>query len=280
MRPDLSGRTAVVTGATGGIGLVMTRELARMGARVVLAVRNVEKGRALAKDIAGETEVLRLDLASLADVRRFAAEYRATHDRLHLLLNNAGIHTARRQVTADGHELTFQTNHLGHFLLTLELLDVLRASAPARVVNVASEAHWLGRLDFDDLMGERRWSGVKAYCQSKLANVEFSYALARRLAGTGVTANAAHPGSVRTGWARGEDSGLLRLAVKTATPILVRPETGAARVLRVATDPALDGVTGRYFVRGKEARSAPWSRREEDWARLWRESERLTGLAP
>lgn len=270
-RPRVADRTAVVTGATSGVGLACARALLADGWRVVAAVRDVSKARALLP----QAEAMEMDLARLASVRAFAQAFRARHDRIHLLLNNAGIHTARRVVTEDGHELTFQTNHLGHFLLTRGLLDVLRGSAPARVVTVASEAHWLGRLDFDDLMGERRWSGVKAYCQSKLANVEFSYELARRLQGTGVTANAAHPGSVRTGWARGEDSGLLRLGVKLATPVLVSPETAAARILRVCTDPALEGVTGRYFVRGREARSAPWSRREEDWRRLWEESERL-----
>lgn len=280
MRPDLSGRHVVVTGATSGIGLVTARELAAMGARVTLAVRDEARGRAAAAQMKGEVDVLRLDLADLADVRRFARDYRAARDTLHVLVNNAGIHTAKRVLTRDGHELTFQTNHLGHFLLTLELLDLLRGGAPARVVNVASDAHMLGRLDLDDLMGERRWSGWKAYAQSKLANVEFTYELARRLHGTGVTANAVAPGSVRTGWARGEESGPFRHVVGAASPFLLTPEKGARTSVWAASAPELEGVTGQYFRRRRIARSAPWSYREEDWRRLWEESEKLVGLTP
>lgn len=268
------GKTAVVTGATSGIGLEVARGLLAQGWRVVAGARDPEKARALLPD----AEALRLDLARLADVRRFAHDVRRAHGRLHLLVNNAGIHTAKRVVTEDGSELTLQTNHLGHFLLTHELLPLLKASAPARIVNVASEAHRAGRLRFDDLQGARSWSGIRAYTQSKLANIEFTYELARRLAGTGVTVNAAHPGSVRTGWARGAESGLLRAAVVVATPFLISPQRSAARILRVATDPALEGVTGKYFVKGEPSRSASWSHRTEDWRRLWAESERLTGL--
>lgn len=277
---DLHGLTALVTGATGGIGRETSRLLARHGARVILAVRDLDAGTALAKDLGGEAEVMRLDLSRLADVRRFAREYKARGLPLHILLNNAGLHTANRQVTEDGNELTLQVNHLGHFLLTRELEDTLRASAPARVVNVASEAHRGGRLDFDDLQGERWWSGLRAYTQSKLANIEFTYELARRLDGTGVTANALHPGSVRTGWARGAESGLFRFAVAVSSPFLLSPERAADGVLRVAADPELEKVTGRYFVKGVEKRSAPWSYREADQRRLWEESERLVGLAP
>lgn len=267
-------RVAVVTGASSGVGLECARGLLAGGWRVVAAVRDVGKARAVLPG----AEAMGVDLARFASVRAFVRAFRARHDRLHLLLNNAGIHTAVRVVTEDGNELTLQTNHLGHFLLTVGLLDVLRASAPARVVNVASEAHKLARIDFGDLQGERRWSGARAYCQSKLMNVEFSFELARRVAGTGVTVNAAHPGTVRTGWARGPESGLLRVAVRAATPVMVSPGTAARRVLRVATDPAYEGVSGRYFVRGKPSWPAPWARREEDWRRLWEESERLVGL--
>lgn len=276
--PDLSGKTLIVTGATSGIGRETARELAAMGARVTLAVRDEAKGRAVAATMPGEVEVLRLDLADLASVRGFARAFRAAHDRLDVLVNNAGLHTAQRVVTKDGHELTFQTNHLGPFLLTLELLDLLKASAPARVVNVASDAHRGGRLDFDDLMGERRWSGLKAYAQSKLANVEFTYELARRLRGAGVTANAVAPGSVRTGWARGEESGVFRFGVALASPFLLSPERGARTSVWAASAPELEGVTGQYLRRRKVARSAPWSYREKDWLRLWAESERLVGL--
>lgn len=277
---DLHGRTALVTGATGGIGRETARLLAGRGARVILAVRDVEAGEALAKELGGRATAMRLDLARLADVRRFAQEYKARGLPLHILINNAGLHTAKREMTEDGNEVTLQVNHLGHFLLTRELEDALRASAPARVVNVASEAHRGGRLDFDDLHGERWWSGLRAYTQSKLANIEFTYELARRLDGTGVTANAVHPGSVRTGWARGAESGFFRLAVKISSPFLISPERAAEGVVRVAADPDLETVTGRYFAKGVEKRSAPWSYREADQRRLWEVSERLVGLAP
>lgn len=270
-------KTAIVTGASSGVGLETARGLVAQGYRVVLAVRDVAKGEAVAREIGG-AEVMRLDLADLDSVRAFAAAFLARHERLHVLVNNAGIHTAQRTTTPQGHETTFATNHLGHFLLTRLLLDRMKASAPARIVNVASEAHRFGTMDFDDLMGERRWSGILAYNRSKLANVMFTYALARRLEGTRVTANAVHPGSVRTRWARREDSGAFRFVVALASPFLLSPEKGARTSLRVATDPALESVSGRYFVREKPATSSVLSRDVDAQERLWRDSERLVGL--
>lgn len=263
---------AIVTGAASGIGLEVARGLLAQGWRVTAAVRDVDKARARLPD----ADAMHLDLSRFASVRAFAERYKAKHDKFALLVNNAGLHTATRRLTEDGNEWTLQVNHLGHFLLTRELLPLLKAGAPSRVVNVASEAHRGGRLDLDDLNAAGSWSGLRAYTQSKLANIEFTYELARRLAGTGVDVNAAHPGSVRSGWARGPGSGLFRFAVAAASPFLLSPSAAAKRILRVATDPALAGVTGQYFVRGKARRSAPWSYREEDWTRLWHESERLT----
>lgn len=270
-------KTAIVTGASSGVGLETARGLVARGYHVVLAVRDESRGAAAAREIGGG-EVMRLDLADLDSVRAFAAAFLARHERLDVLVNNAGIHTAHRTTTPQGHETTFATNHLGHFVLARLLLDRLKASAPARVVTVASEAHRFGTMDFDDLMGERRWSGLLAYARSKLANVMFSHALARRLEGTGVTSNAVHPGSVRTQWARREESGAFRFIVALASPFLLSPEKGARTSLRVATDPALERVSGEYFVREKAAKSSALSRDVDAQERLWRESERLTGL--
>ena len=281
--PDLTGKIALVTGANAGIGKETARGLARMGAHVVMASRSLERGEAARADLARDAppdrlEVMRLDLALLADVRRFARDLRSRHARLDLLVNNAGIHTAHRQVTSEGFEQTFVTNHLGHFLLTRELLPLLQAAPAARVVNVASEAHRGGRIHFDDLQLARRWSGVAAYCQSKLANIMFTAELARRLEGTPITTNAVHPGSVRSNWARGPESGALRLAVALASPFLVSVEKGAENSLFAAIAPQLDRVTGRYLVRKRERAPSRRARDADDQKRLWAESERLAGI--
>lgn len=275
----MSRPVAVVTGANGGVGREISRGLLSRGFRVVLAVRDLAKGEATTHTLGGG-EPMRLDLADLESVRACSAALLARHARIDLLVNNAGMHTAERALTPQGIETTFATNHLGHYLLTRLLLDRLRASAPARVVHVASEAHRFARLDLDDPMRTRRWSGVLAYTQSKLANVMFSHALARRLEGTGVTSNAVHPGSVRTGWARGDGSGLFRHVVAVASPFLVSPEKGARTPLWVATDPALAGANGRYFVRGRERASSGASRDVEAQERLWALSASLVGLPP
>ena len=288
----MQGKVVLVTGASRGVGLETARGLARAGARVVMAVRSVERGERAREDVlrsepGARVEVARLDVSDLDDVRRFARAFRASHDRLDVLVNNAGIHTARRVLTPQGFEATFATNHLGHFLLTRELLDLLRRSAPSRVVNVASEAHrFAGGLRLDDLMTEREggpeggtvW-GLHAYARSKLANILFTRELARRLEGTGVSAFAVHPGSVRTGWARGEASGVFRFGVALASPFLLSPEKGARTSLHAATEPGLERLSGSYFVRGRVAGGSAASRDPEAARRLWEESERLVAKA-
>ncbi|HET6403916.1 MAG TPA: SDR family oxidoreductase [Candidatus Thermoplasmatota archaeon] len=280
-------RVAIVTGANSGVGLETARGLAQRGFHVVLAVRDLAKGEVAARDIDGHPsppqqvacEPMRLDLADLGSVRAFANAFLARHERLDVLVNNAGIHTAQRALSAQGHELTFATNHLGHFLLTHLLLDILKRSAPARIVNVASEAHWFARrVEPGGPAGGGLWDGVTAYNQSKLANVMFTYALARRLEGTGVSAFAVHPGAVRTGWGRGRDSGVFRFATKLATPFLVSPERGARTSVHAATSPELEGRSGLYLVRSRPSRSSGPSRDVEAQERLWRASEELVGL--
>lgn len=275
-------KTAVVTGANSGVGLETARGLALRGYHVVLAVRSEEKGRAAAEDIGptpGATEVMHLDVADLESVRAFAREVQALHVGIDLLVNNAGIHTARRERSPQGHEMTFATNHLGHFLLTHELLPALRLSPAARIVNVASEAHRYGRIDLDDLMFDRkRWSGILAYTQSKLANVMFTYALARRLQASSVVTNAVHPGSVRSGWARGAESGLFRFVAAASSPFLISPEKGARTSLRLSTDPALARVSGKYFLREQVAQTSRVSRDVATQEALWRRSAELAGV--
>jgi NAD(P)-dependent dehydrogenase (short-subunit alcohol dehydrogenase family) len=279
----MDGKVCLVTGATNGIGRETALELARRGAMVALVARDAARGEGTLAEVkraaAGAPPLLfRADLGSLPDVRRLAGEATRRLPRLDVLVNNAGAIHMERKRTADGHEMTFAVNHLAPFLLTNLLLPKLRASAPARVVNVASEAHRPATLDLDDLMGERSYRGMRAYSQSKLANLLFTYELARRLEGTGVTTNALHPGVVATGFGR-NDPGWLRVAVRLLSPFLLDARKGAATTLHVATDPALEGVTGRYFAKSRQAASSPASHDREAQLRLWDASERLTGLA-
>ena len=217
------------------------------------------------------------DLSKQADVRRIASEFLARHDRLHLLVNNAGAIFMQRQLSSDGLEMTFALNHLGYFLLTNLLRDVLVKSAPARIVNVASRAHVRGTIAFDDLQAERSFGGWSAYSQSKLANILFTRELSRRLQGTGVTCNCLHPGVVSTGFGK-NDSGWMRWAVKIAAPFLRTPEQGAATTVFLAQSPAVEGVTGKYFSDCKEIEPSKEARDAEVAQRLWEVSEQLTGL--
>jgi retinol dehydrogenase 12 len=280
MASSLEGRVALVTGATNGIGRVTAQELARRGARLLLVARDRARGEATAagiRDAAGgpAPEVLFADLSSQADVRRLAREVRERTPRLDLLVNNAGAIFAEREVSADGLEMTLALNHLAYFLLTLELLPLLERAPRSRIVNVASVAHERGRIDFDDLQGERGYSMWKAYQQSKLANVLFTRELARRLGGRDVTANALHPGVIASGFGR-NGRGLFSWLVAIGAPLLSSPEKGARTTLHVATSPELQGVTGRYFSDCREKVPAPAARDDDAALRLWQVSENLT----
>jgi retinol dehydrogenase-12 len=273
------GKTCLVTGATSGIGKVTARELARAGARVVFTTRDVAKGDAVQAEIlraapGAQVAVIPVDLSSMRAVRVAATEYRLRFPRLDVLVNNAGAIFRTRQTTPEGLERTFATNHLSYFLLTRELLDLLGASAPARIVNVASNAHRRGRLRFDDLQLERGYTGWRAYAQSKLANVLFTRELARRLLGSGVTANAVHPGVVATGFGRG-DSGITDLAYRLAAPFLLAPEKGARTTLFVASAPELETHSGSYFARSMQATPSLAAQDDVVAKRLWEESERI-----
>ncbi|MBD0863505.1 SDR family NAD(P)-dependent oxidoreductase [Gordonia sp. zg691] len=285
--PDQSGRVAVVTGANTGLGFETARMLAEHGATVVLAVRNVEKGRKAAAQMAGDVSVQALDLTSLDSIRSAAADLRDAHSRIDLLINNAGVMYTPRQTTADGFELQFGTNHLGHFALTGLLLDRLLPVPGSRVVTVSSAGHRIrAAIHFDDLQWERSYSRIGAYGQAKLANLMFTYELQRRLASHGSTiAVAAHPGVSNTELMRNVPAGL-RLPVSWVAPLLTQqPEMGALPTLRAATDP--DVVGGQYYgpggrgeIRGypKLVESSADSHDEAAQRRLWAVSEELTGV--
>jgi NAD(P)-dependent dehydrogenase (short-subunit alcohol dehydrogenase family) len=281
---DLRGKTVLVTGATSGLGLEASVQLARLGARVVMVGRDPTRTDAARADVAargasGEVASLLCDFAEQAEVRRLAEAFLARYDRLHVLINNAGGVNKKRRLTPDGIETTFAVNHLGYFLLTSLLLERLVQSAPARVVSVASIGHRHGTLDFDDIGFERGgYSIMSAYARSKLANVLFAAELARRLAGTGVSSNSVHPGGVATNiwsgapwWAKPYIALLLR-------PRLTSAERGAQTIVRLAASPQLEGVTGRYFEEEREATPAPLASDASLARRLWEVSAQLVGL--
>jgi len=272
-----------VTGATAGIGAVTAHELARMEATVVGVSRNPDKCAAVGERVKTETgnlevEFLNADLSSQAQVRRLADEFKSKYSRLDVLVNNAGAYYFTRQECVDGIELTFALNHLGYFLLTNLLLDMIKASAPARIVNVSSDAHQSARMDFANLKGGGFYNSWAAYGQSKLANLLFTYELARRLDGTGVTANALHPGFVASSFAH-NNGWLVAWGAKLAQKLAGRtPQEGAQTVIYLATSPEVEGVTGKYFVDEKAVASSPASYDETIAKRLWEVSEQMTGL--
>ncbi len=295
---DLHGKTALITGGNTGIGKQTAIALARAGAHVVFTSRDAERGRIALAEIcaaagSAAVEVLPLDLASLASVRAAAAAYRERQPRLDVLVNNAGVAIfGRRRETADGFERMFGVNHLGHFLLTSLLLDMLLASAPSRVVDVSSDAYLFASagLDWDDLQHERSYTGLEVYGHSKLCNLYFTFELARRLEGRDVTANAVHPGLVATelGYPRPEDrraaapksgsSGASGLDL-SALPPPISPEEGARTSVYVASAPDLAAVTGRYFVECAAVEPTPIAADAEAARRLWRISEELLARA-
>lgn len=282
----MDGKVALVTGATNGIGKVTALELAKTGATVVLTGRSREKTQATVDEIktrsgSARVEALVADLSIMSEVRRLADLFKAGHDRLHILVNNAGAVFPQRRETDDGYEMTFALNHLSYFLLTNLLLDLLTASAPARIINVSSDAHRGGKMQFDDLhFKTNRYgiSGMAAYSQSKLANVLFTYELARRLEGTGVTANAVHPGFVATGFGR-SSSGLMNRMMGLLHRFALTPEEGARGSVYLASSAEVEGVSGKYYDKGKMVRSSKASYDEETQRRLWAVSEQMTGRA-
>lgn len=285
---DMTGKTVVITGGNSGIGFETAAALAGAGARVVITARSEERGRAALERLnagspAVPVELAVFDLASLRSVREGAAELLDRLPRIDVLVNNAGLMLSDRRETVDGLEMTFQVNHLGPFLLTVLLLDRLKASAPSRIINVASTAHQSARsgMDFDDLQATGGYGGMAVYGRSKLANILFTNELARRLEGSGVTANSLHPGTVRTGWAgEGDAKGLFALGVAIGRPFFLSPARGAKTSVYLASSPEVDDVSGRYFVRCRPRTPSKAARDEAAARRLWEVSEGLAGLVP
>jgi NAD(P)-dependent dehydrogenase (short-subunit alcohol dehydrogenase family) len=284
----LEGRTCLVTGASSGIGQETALGLARAGAHVVIAGRNAERSEAARGDIVRRSgnhrvDLLLADLSSLAGVRKLADAFLASHPALHVLVNNAGIVNMRRQLTEDGLEETFAVNHMAYFLLTRLLEPRLRECAPARIVNVASDAHRMGRLDLSDLQSERAYAGLplvsafRVYGTSKLANILFTRELARRLSGSGVTANCVHPGPVATRLGQ-NNGGLGRALTGLLRPFFLTPAQGAETSLYVASAPGLSQVSGAYFAKKREIQPAAAARDEDAALALWEASSRLAGL--
>ncbi len=280
LKDNMNGKICLVTGATNGIGKATAQALAQMGATVVLVGRNPEKCAAVVSEIKHSSsndavEALIADLSIMAEVQQVADQFKAKYQKLHVLVNNAGAAFGKRQVTAEGFEKTFALNHLNSFLLTSLLLDTLKASAPARIVNVASDSHKGAHLDFDDLQSEKGNFVFNAYGRSKLAVVVFSYELARRLSGTGVTVNVLHPGLVRTGFA--SNQGVVPSAVIGFFMRFVglTPEQGAQTSVYLATSPDVENMTGKYWEKRKEVPSGRTSYDEATWARLWEVSDKM-----
>lgn len=279
---SMTGKTVLITGGTGGIGRAAAIGLASMGARVGITGRDRVRAERAAAAIAiasgnRAVDVFVADMSSQAEVRRLAAEVLVAYPRLDVLLNNVGGFWAHRHVTADRLEHTFALNHLAPFLLTSLLAELLIASAPARVVTVSSGAQSMGKIDFDDLMGERKYSGSTAYNQSKLANVMFTYELARRLAGTGVTATALHPGLTSTAFSAEDPA--LGFLVAILRPFMKSPARGAETPIYLASSPEAEGLTGKYFANRKAKKSHASSYDAAATARLWQVSADLVGLA-
>jgi len=267
----------MVTGANGGMGKEIARELAKMGATVVMVSRDLGRGEAARAEVQAQSgndavELLLADLSSLQSIRHLVQEFMARHTRLHVLVNNVGVTLPRRSVTVDGLETVFATNHLAPFLLTNLLLPVLKASAPARVVTVSSAAHSMGKINFEDLQSEQRYREIRVYNQSKLASMLFSYELARRLAGTGVTANVLEPGFVKTNMA-------VPFPFSLFSAMRVSAEQGAQPAIYLASSPDVEGVSGKYFShKGVPTKSSKLSYDESIARRLWQISAELTQL--
>ena len=278
----LDGRICLITGATSGIGLETAAGLAALGAQVVMVGRDRQRGEQARKAVVERSgndrvDLLLADLSSLSEVRALAREFLATHPALHVLVNNAGTVELKRTTTIDGFEKTFAVNHLSYFLLTNLLLPRLRASAPSRIVNVASEAHRFGRIDLADLQSERSYQAMRVYGTSKLLNILFTVALAEKLAGSGVTANCLHPGAVSTRLGR-NNGAFARIAIGLLRPFFLTPEQGAANSIFVAASDQLDGVSGKYFVKQRAVPPSRRSQRPRFARRVWARSSELAGL--
>lgn len=274
---------AVVTGANSGMGKAISTELARTGAVVVMLCRSKERGEAALKEVkelsgSSNVELMTCDLGSIKSIENFCMEFKKKYNRLNALVNNAGVILPGWHQTAEGYELQFGVNHLGHFLLTNRLLELLITSAPSRIVNVASGAHKIGKIHFDDVNLKKNYTLWRAYAQSKLANILFTYELAERLKGTEVTANCLHPGAVATSMGVNRDTGFGTFITGMLKPFFQTAEQGAETTIYLATSKEVEGITGKYFYRKRPITSSKVSYDKVVSKRLWELSEEMTGL--
>ena len=281
----MEGKVCLITGANSGIGKQTALGLARMGATVVMVCRDKQRGEAAMAELRRESgntsvDLMLADLSSQAQIRKLAKEFKDRYKRLDVLINNAGISLYERIESEDNMEMIFAVNYLAPFLLTHLLLEHLKASAPSRIVNVSSFVHrWINKIRFDDLAREQKFPAIGVYAESKLAILMFSYELARRLDGTGVTVNALNPGLVNTNLSR-DITGLLNVLDWVSKNVLaISPEKGAQTSIYLASSPKVEGITGKYFFRQRSKRSSKASCDRETWQRLWKVSEELTELA-
>lgn len=271
---DLKGKICIVTGSNSGIGKVTALEIAKMGATVIMVSRDRNKGEKALEEVRNlsgnkDVELMLCDFASQKSIRKFAEEFKSKYQKLHILVNNAGLILTEKTITEDGIESTFAINHIGYFLLTELLLDVIRESTPARIVNVSSDAHKTGHIDFDDINFERKkYSSIGAYCNSKLANILFTRELAKRLKGTKITVNCLHPGVISSNFGS-NTSGILGFLVKIAKPFFTTVEKGAETQIYLATSPQVDDVTGEYFSKKKVAYTTSEANNEGIAKKLW-----------
>lgn len=274
---------AVITGANSGMGKAVSAELARTGATVVMVCRNKERGEAAAEEVRNTTgnpavDLMLCDLGRLSSIESFCTSFSEKYSRLDVLINNAGVILPGRHETSDGFELQFGVNHLGHFLLTNRLIGLIMASAPSRIINVSSGAHKIGNIHFEDINLEKKYKIWRAYGQSKLANVLFTYKLAEHLKGTGVTANCLHPGAVSTNMGINRETGFGKSVSRLLKPFFQTPEQGAETTIYLATSSDVKGITGKYFYQKKVASSSKKSQDKELADKLWKRSEEMTGL--
>ncbi len=282
-REIMKGKVALVTGANSGTGKWTAIALAEKGARVVMLCRNQKRGEEALEEVKKlsknqEVELLLCDLGSLESIRRFSKVFHEKYEKLDVLVNNAGVTLPKRQETTDGFELQFGVNHLGHFLLTNLLLDLILKSSSARIVVVSSGAHKVGKIDFNDLQLKKSFNLIKAYSQSKLANLLFTYELSRRLKDEKVTVNALHPGAVATNMGINRETGFGKLITKILRPFFQTPREGARTAVYLATSSEVEGVTGKYFYNRKPINSSKESYNEDLQKKLWQVSKRLVGL--
>jgi NAD(P)-dependent dehydrogenase (short-subunit alcohol dehydrogenase family) len=278
----MGGKVVLITGGTSGIGKAAATALADMGATVVITGRNEERGKRALQEIREESgndgvELILADLTVQDEVRRLAEELRERHNQLEVLVNNAGLVLSERTETPDGIETQLAINHLAPFLLTNLLLDLLKESAPSRIVTVSSDAHRWAKIDLDDLQSRKRYRGMQVYGKTKLANIMFTYELAERLEGTGVTANCMHPGGVNTNFGNNQ-GGPMNLLFRLFKPFMRSPEQGADTLIYLASSPEVEGMTGKYLADRKVKAASDAAYDETTRKRLWEASEELTGL--